>query len=67
MLTYGDGQENVSGGDLTPQDSEIDREEATMDLQAVCCRLFTSLRLFLSFFLLAHLLTQNSGKLGASW
>ncbi|KAJ5585689.1 fungal-specific transcription factor domain-containing protein [Penicillium hetheringtonii] len=35
MLTYGDGQEDVSGRGLTPQDSEIDREEATMDLQAV--------------------------------
>lgn len=66
MLTYGDGQEDVSGRGLTPQDSEIDREEATMDLQAVCCRLFSPLRLFLSFFL-AYLLTRNSGKLGASW
>ena len=55
MLTYGDGQENVSGRGLTPQDSEIDREEATMDLQAVCCRLFSSLRLFLSFFFFGSL------------
>ena len=36
MLTYGTDPENIRGRPPTPRDSEIDREEATMDLQAVC-------------------------------
>lgn len=34
-LNYGNETENFSGKPPTPRDSEIDREEATMDLQAV--------------------------------
>lgn len=34
-LNYGNETESFSGKPPTPRDSEIDREEATMDLQAV--------------------------------
>ncbi|KAJ6024475.1 fungal-specific transcription factor domain-containing protein [Penicillium herquei] len=35
MLTYGTDPENIRGRPPTPRDSEIDREEATMDLQTI--------------------------------
>lgn len=36
MLTYGTDPKDNHGRPPAPRDSEIDREEATMDLQAVC-------------------------------
>jgi hypothetical protein len=35
-MTYGNDTEDVRARPPTPRDSEIDQEEATMDLQAVC-------------------------------
>ena len=35
-LTYENNTEDVDRRPPTPRESEIDREEATMDLQAVC-------------------------------